>query len=193
MFLYPWSKMVGGIFYEHSHRLIGSVVGLLTLTLTLVLWAVETRRWLRWLGGAALLAVIIQGVLGGLRVILLQETLAIVHGALAQAFFGLTAALALFTSREWKEEPHPLPGERAGHLFWLAALTTGAIYLQLVGGALLTHVGARLDAHLLLATLIAILVPNLAVRILARHADRPGLVRPAVILCGLLVLQLLSD
>ncbi|OGB91240.1 MAG: hypothetical protein A3H39_04715 [candidate division NC10 bacterium RIFCSPLOWO2_02_FULL_66_22] len=191
MFLYPWSKMVGGIFYEHSHRLIGSVVGLLTLTLTLVLWAVETRRWLRWLGGAALLAVIIQGVLGGLRVILLQETLAIVHGALAQAFFGLTAALALFTSREWKEEPHPLPGERAGHLFWLAALTTGAIYLQLVVGALLTHVGARLDAHLLLATLIAILVPNLAVRILARHADRPGLVRPAVILCGLLVLQLL--
>ena len=89
MFLYPWSKMVGGIFYEHSHRLIGSVVGLLTLTLTLVLWAVETRRWLRWLGGAALLAVIIQGVLGGLRVILLQETLAIVHGALAQAGFSL--------------------------------------------------------------------------------------------------------
>ncbi|MEK6716734.1 MAG: COX15/CtaA family protein [candidate division NC10 bacterium] len=191
MFLYPWSKMVGGIFYEHSHRLIGSVVGLLTLTLTLVLWAVEPRRWLRWLGATALFAVIIQGVLGGLRVILLQETLAIVHGALAQAFFGLTAALALFTSREWKEEPHPLPGERAGHLFWLAALTTGGTYLQLVVGALLTHVGARLDAHLLLATLIAILVPNLAVRILARHADRPGLVRPAIVLCGLLVLQLL--
>ena len=191
MFLYPWSKMVGGIFYEHSHRLIGSAVGLLTLTLTLVLWAVEPRRWIRRLGSAALLAVIIQGVLGGLRVVLLQDTLAIVHGALAQAFFGLTAALALFTSCEWKEEVRPLSGEGSGHLFWLAALTTGGMYLQLVVGALLTHVGARLDAHLLLATLIVILVPNLAVRILARHADRPGLVRPAIVLCGLLVLQFL--
>lgn len=191
MFLYPWSKMVGGIFYEHSHRLIGSAVGLLTLTLTLVLWAVEPRRWLRRLGAAALLAVIIQGILGGLRVILLQDTLAIIHGALAQAFFGLTAALALFTSREWKADPVPLTGEGSGHLSWLAALTTGGIYLQLVVGALLTHVGARLDAHLLLATLIAILVPNLAVRILRRHTDRPGLVRPAILLCGLLVLQLL--
>lgn len=191
MFLYPWSKMVGGIFYEHSHRLIGSAVGLLTLTLTLVLWTVEPRRWLRWLGSAALLAVIIQGVLGGLRVVLLQDTLAIVHGALAQAFFGLMAALALFTSRGWKEEVRPLSGEGTGHLFWLAALTTGGMYLQLVVGALLTHVGARLDAHLLLATLITILVPNLAVRILTRHADRSGLVRPAIVLGGLLVLQLL--
>ena len=191
MFLYPWSKMVGGIFYEHSHRLIGSAVGLLTLALTLVLWTVEPRRWVRRLGSAALLAVIIQGVLGGLRVVLLQDTLAIVHGALAQAFFGLTAALALFTSCEWKEEVRPLSGEGSGHLFWLAALTTGGIYLQLVVGALLTHLGARLDAHLLLATLIAILVPNLAARILTRHADRSGLVRPAIILCGLLVLQLL--
>ncbi len=191
MFLYPWSEMVGGIFFEHSHRLIGSVVGLLTLTLTLVLWAVEPRRWLRWLGAAALLAVMVQGILGGLRVVLLQESLAIVHGALAQAFFGLMAALALFTSREWTEAPAPLRGEGSDRLFLLSASMTGAIYLQLVVGALLTHVGARLDAHLALAGLIAILVPRLGTRIFARHADQPRLVRPAAVLCVLLVLQVL--
>lgn len=191
MFLYPWSKMAGGIFYEHSHRLIGSVVGLLTLALTLVLWAVEPRRWLRWLGALALLAVVVQGVLGGLRVLFLQDGLAIVHGALAQAFFGLTAALALFTSRGWKEHALPPAGEGSGRLFWLAALTTGAVYLQIVVGAWLTHVGMRLDAHLVLAALIALLVPNLTVRILTGRAELPGLARPAIALCGLLVLQLL--
>ena len=191
MFLYPWSKMVGGILYEHSHRLIGSVVGLLTLTLTLALWAVEPRRWVRWLGCVALGAVIIQGVLGGLRVVLLQESLAIVHGALAQAFFGLMASVALFTSREWNEETAPLREEGTGRLLWLSAFTTGVIYLQLVVGALLTHVGARLDAHLLLAGLIAVLVPRLTTRIFARHAAEPRLLRPAVVLCVLLVLQIL--
>ncbi len=191
MFMYPWAKMAGGVFYEHSHRLIGSIVGLLTLTLALTLWAVEPRRWLRWLGCAAVLAVVVQGVLGGLRVVLLQDKLAIVHGALAQAFFGLTASLAVFTSREWKGQSAPSPGEETGQLFWLSVLTTGAIYLQLVVGALLTHVGTRLDAHLLLAGLIALLVPRLAARILTRHADHPRLVRPGAILCGLVVLQIL--
>jgi cytochrome c oxidase assembly protein subunit 15 len=191
MFLYPWSKMVGGVFYEHSHRLIGSVVGLLTLALTLSLWLGEPRRWLRWLGALALGAVILQGVLGGLRVILVQDTLAIVHGVLAQAFFGLTASLALFTSREWNVEPRALHGEAAGPLFRWCALTTAAISLQILFGALLTHVGKRLDAHLVLATLIALVVPNLAARVRARHADRGELVRPVVLLCGLLILQLL--
>src|SRR5438552_12471321 len=81
MLLYPWSGMVGGIFYEHSHRLIGAVVGLLTLILGATLWRAGGR--LRWLGVAAIAAVIVQGVLGGLRVVLLQGTLAILHGCLA--------------------------------------------------------------------------------------------------------------
>jgi cytochrome c oxidase assembly protein subunit 15 len=68
MFLYPWSQMVGGILYEHAHRLIGSLVGALTLTLAIFLWALEPRKWVRGLGIAALGAVVVQGVLGGLRV-----------------------------------------------------------------------------------------------------------------------------
>src|SRR2546426_8755853 len=70
--------MVGGIFYEHSHRLIGAAVGLLTLGLAAALWG--AGGWFRWLGLAAVVAVVAQGVLGGLRVVLLEDTLAIVHG-----------------------------------------------------------------------------------------------------------------
>src|SRR5207244_2725074 len=85
--------MVGGIFYEHSHRLIGAAAGLLTLGLAAALWG--AGGWFRWLGLAAVVAVVAQGVLGGLRVVLLEDTLAIVHGSLAQAFFGLLLALQL--------------------------------------------------------------------------------------------------
>src|SRR2546422_10813583 len=77
LFFYPWSQMVGGIFYEHSHRLIGAAVGLLTLGLAAALWG--AGGWFRWLGLAAVVAVVAQGVLGGLRVVLLEDTLAIVH------------------------------------------------------------------------------------------------------------------
>ena len=191
MFLYPWSRMVGGILYEHSHRLIGSVVGLLTLTLTLVIWAVESRRWLRWLAGVALGGVILQGVLGGLRVVLVEETLAIVHGILAQVFFGLMGSLVLFTSREWREPAVPVRGVDAGGLLWLTRLTTLTIFLQIVFGALLTHLSARLDAHLTFAALIVILVHLLAVRLRRYHPDRRPLIRAAAILLGLLILQLL--
>src|SRR5206468_12891792 len=68
MFTFPYSKWVGGIFYEHSHRLIASSVGFLTIGLTVWLVIGDRRRWLKWLGVFALLAVIAQGVLGGLTV-----------------------------------------------------------------------------------------------------------------------------
>ena len=80
MFLYPWSQMVGGILYEHSHRLIGSAVGMLTVALAVALWLTEERRWVRRLGALAVVAVVVQGVLGGMRVVLLEHDLAILHG-----------------------------------------------------------------------------------------------------------------
>src|SRR5436305_10553421 len=75
MFLYPWSRMVGGVFYEHSHRLIGSLVGLLTVAFAVSLWVTEPRSWMRILGLVAVAAVVVQGILGGLRVVLLQHGL----------------------------------------------------------------------------------------------------------------------
>src|SRR2546429_9156297 len=99
--------MVGGIFYEHSHRLIGAAVGLLTLGLAAALWG--AGGWFRWLGLAAVVAIVAQGVLGGLRVGLLEGTLAIGPGSLAQAVFGVLPAVAVPTSRA-AQRPVAAPG-----------------------------------------------------------------------------------
>jgi cytochrome c oxidase assembly protein subunit 15 len=189
MFLYPWSKMVGDIFFEHSHRLVASAVGLLTIALTLLLWLREPRRWLRWLGVAALLLVILQGVIGGLRVVLLENGLAMVHAALAQLFFALTVGLAVFTSAEWRGEPTDKPILDGGRLFRLCAITTGLIYVQTVFGAVLRHAGERLDAHLFLAALVMLHVIFILLRVMRFHADRPKMTRPARLLGALLLFQ----
>src|SRR5713101_8116716 len=103
MFFFPFSKWVGGIFYEHSHRLIASAVGLMTVILAAWLWLKESRRWLRWLGVAAVFAVILQGVIGGLRVTQMMDEIGIFHAALAQLFFVMMSGIALFTSNWWRE------------------------------------------------------------------------------------------
>lgn len=189
MFLFPLSKMVGGIFYEHSHRLVGALVGLLTVGVAALLWVGERRRWLSWLGVAAVLAVSLQGVLGGLRVVLLQGPIAIVHGCFAQAFFGLAVCLALFTSAEWAAPASPAASANPLSVRRLALLTAAVVYLQIVLGALLTHLGRRLDAHLAGAAVLAVLIPVLLVALRRTHAPR-ALVHPALLLVVLLGLQL---
>ncbi len=191
MFLYPWSQMVGGIFYEHSHRLVASGVGFLTLVLALFLWLNEDRPWLRWLGMAALLLVITQGVLGGLRVVLLQQTLAIVHACFAQAFFALAVSLAFFTSAEWKSAPGNVELLGADALRRLSILTTVLIYVQGIFGAVLRFTGARLEFHLLFAGLVTLHVVFLVIRVVRFHAHEGRLLRPALFLGALLVIQLL--
>jgi cytochrome c oxidase assembly protein subunit 15 len=191
MFLYPWAKMVGGIFYEHSHRLAGSLVGLCTIFLALALWFKEPRRWLRWLGLAALAMVIAQGVLGGLRVVLLQSTLAIVHACFAQAFFAFIAGLAVMTSPAWSRPGAQWQIEDGGKLLRLGVITTAMIYLQVIFGAVLRHTGERLDAHLLFAVLVVVHVLLLLGRVMRHHASDPKLVRPAVFLGALLGVQVL--
>jgi cytochrome c oxidase assembly protein subunit 15 len=190
-FLYPWSQMVGNIFYEHSHRLVASGVGLLTIALTLSFWFQERRDWLRWLGLAALALVILQGVIGGLRVVLLEHTLAIVHAAFAQAFFALTVSLAIFTSPDWRSGPTDPPIADNGRLSRLCAVTTGLIYLQAIFGAVLRHTGERVDAHLFFSLLVTLHVIFVCVRIVKSHAHRTKLTRPAYVLAVLLLLQLL--
>jgi cytochrome c oxidase assembly protein subunit 15 len=191
MFLYPWAKMIGNIFYEHSHRLVGSFVGILTIFLAVAFWFKEQRQWLRWLGVVALIMVIVQGVLGGLRVVLLQQTLAIVHASFAQAFFAFMASLALLTSKEWRNESTERPIEDGGRLRRLCIITTAIIYLQIVFGAVLRHTGARLDAHLLFAALVTVHVGLVIVRATRFHFEHREIVRPAYFLGALLLLQLL--
>ena len=193
MFLYPWSQMVGGIFYEHSHRLIGSIVGLLTIVLATLLWVKESSRTARWLGVTAVGAVIIQGVLGGLRVILTSagNELALTHGLFAQAFFGLIVSLAVLTSAEWTHRLRQGVVADTGAAKRLCLLTTGCVYLQIFFGGMLTHIGDWILAHLVCAALVTFHVWRLATRILTPHSGQVKLVQPVTLLIGLLVLQLL--
>ena len=163
MFFYPWSQMVGGIFYEHSHRLLGSLVGVLTLALAAALWREGGR--LRTLGLVMVAAVVTQGILGGLRVVLLKETLAIVHGCLAQAFFALAVVAALLTSAS-----HRLPVQ--GFDPALRRLTIAAaavVYAQIVLGALITHAG-WIVLHFIGAAAVFVFVPMITAR-LRRTSD----------------------
>ncbi|MFQ5683168.1 MAG: heme A synthase [Candidatus Binatia bacterium] len=190
MFLYPWSKMVGGILYEHSHRLIASAVGLLTMILAFVFWRYGGRKWLCWLGLLALVLVIIQGILGGLRVLWVREGLAVLHACIAQAFFALTVSLVFFTSQEWSEDRPKFHSNGAEYTRRLCILTTTMIFFQGVFGAVLRHRGTMLDAHLFFAVLVTLQVILLGSKILSAYSDQPRLVRSALHLNGLLILQL---
>ena len=190
MFLYPWSKMVGGIFYEHAHRLLGSFVGSLTLTLVVLLWALEPRVWVRAVGLGALGAVIIQGVLGGLRVVLAAPILAIVHGGFAHAVFALMGGIALVTSAGWQTPVSFACSADDRRLRRLALWTSVGLYAQVLAGTLVTHLGVRLDAHIFMAALISVAVVWLGFRIAPRRAEWPELARPETILRALWILQL---
>ena len=149
MFAFPISRWVGGIFYEHAHRLLASGVGFLTIGLTIWLWKNESRRWIRWLGVAALAAVVLQGVLGGLRVVWLKDQIGIFHACLAQAFLALVSFLALATSGTWKKwNPDDIPAARqslARRIGWIVAAVTLLIYTQLALGASMRHAHAGLS------------------------------------------------
>ena len=144
MFLFPVDKWVGGIFYEHSHRLLASIVGLLTTILAIWLWAKDARKWMHWLGIAAFLLVIAQGILGGLRVRWNLDWLGVPHGAVAQTFLVLTCAIALFTSRWWKnsetEKQIPVPRGLRKHILYVTIL----IFIQLLIAATMRHQHAGL-------------------------------------------------
>ena len=213
MWTFPLSKMVGGIFYEHAHRLIASTVGLLILILAVWLARAEPRRWVRRLGYVALAAVITQGVLGGITVLwYLPDAISIAHASLAQIVFCLTATIALATSPAWKRGyDAPVPDDRV--LQRLAMVTTGVIYLQILIGATMRHTGAGLAipdfplafgrllppvwdakiaihfAHRVGALIVTSLILATTGHVLFHHRRASQLRRPAVALAILVSLQ----
>ncbi|MGZ5552247.1 MAG: COX15/CtaA family protein [Chthoniobacterales bacterium] len=135
MFLFPISQWVGGVFFEHTHRLIASTVGFLTIILAVWIWRKDPRPWMRTLGWMALGAVILQGVLGGLRVTMLKDEIGIFHACLAQAFLGLLVFMGVATSRAWDE----IWNRARSANVWLPIATTLIIYAQLALGATMRH------------------------------------------------------
>lgn len=219
MFSFPLSQMVGGILYEHGHRLIASIVGLLTIGLVIWLSRREHRRWVRRLGWLALAAVVTQGLLGGITVLyFLPPGVSISHAGLAQMFFALIVSLAIFTSHGWvirykrnSNDERAIIGDSVLRL--LTVLTPASIYIQILIGATMRHTGAGLaipDFPLAFGELIppdwntliavhfthrvgAVIVTGLVVatggHIWAHHTQRQELVRPATLMIGVSVAQ----
>ena len=204
MFTFPPSKWVGGIFYEHGHRLIASTVGFLTILLAVWLWIADRRRWMKWLGVAALGSVILQGVLGGLTVLFFLPTaISSAHAGLAEIFFCMTVAIALFTSRSWLERTTPVDDSM---LRRVATSTTVAIYAQIIVGAVMRHSDAGLAipdfpwmfghvipdhwdpkiavhfAHRVGAVVVTLSVAATSAHIWYHHRERRELTRPATVI-----------
>jgi cytochrome c oxidase assembly protein subunit 15 len=181
MFTYPLSEMLQdqGRFWEHSHRLWGALVGLCVVGMTIAVWVRERRGSVRWLAALALLGVVAQGVLGGMRVLENSPQLAFVHGAVAQALFALLASLLFLESRAWAET-RPTSSSRSSALRRLAVLATLVVYVQTVVGAWLRHSGAHsaLGFHIVLAVGAGVIVLRLA-HSLRTMADQPILARTA--------------
>ncbi len=137
--------MVGGVLFEHGHRMIATFVGMLTVVLAVWIWKSEGRRWLRYLGLAALAAVVVQGLLGGITVLyLLPTAVSVTHACLAQIFFCLTISIALFTSRGWQVPGSPVEDRGSVPLRGLTILASATVFLQLLLGAIMRHMGAGL-------------------------------------------------
>src|SRR2546430_662219 len=140
MFLFPVSKWVGGILFEHTHRLIASAVGFLTIILAAWLWRSEGRGWVRNLGLIALAGVILQGILGGLRVTMLKDEIGIFHACVAQAFLALLVVIALVTTSFWRSlDEIDINPKKFAPIRTLAIAITVAIYVQLALGATMRH------------------------------------------------------
>lgn len=147
MFLFPPSKWIGGIFYEHTHRLWASVVGFMTTILAVWLWLKDSRKWMKWLGVAAFLLVVAQGVLGGLRVVLNMDNLGAIHGVVGQSFFVLVCAIALFTSEFWRKMVADNKLNVPASLRALVLTATILIFCQLILGATMRaqHAGLSIN------------------------------------------------
>jgi cytochrome c oxidase assembly protein subunit 15 len=146
MFTFPPSQWVGGIFYEHTHRLLAAFIGLLAIAMVIVACRTDRRRWVRYNAIAILLAVLVQGTLGGLRVVLDELDLAIVHACAAQIFFCYVATFCVMTSRFWSDRAalDRRQCAAAGRIFPLAAATFAIIVAQLVIAAIMRHKNAGL-------------------------------------------------
>jgi cytochrome c oxidase assembly protein subunit 15 len=178
MFLFDMREAAWGVFIEHGHRLYGAAVGVCTILLMLDFLAFDRRKSVKLLGVFALMAVIAQGVLGGLRVNNNSTTLAMIHGCTGQAYFAFVVVLATITARSWFVERSEV--ENAGRLKALAVATMIAAYLQVVLGAWLRHFGSvgALMSHAGLALGVIGLVGVVAWNVRRRQSELPGLIGP---------------
>lgn len=189
---YKIPKLVGGVKFEHTHRMIAQVAGLLTIILSIWTWRTEKRRWLRVLGWAALGTVVAQGILGGMTVLFyLPPAVSSAHAALAQTFFCIAVVMAVFTGRKWVEEqPRIEVDNRKPSLFTLTLLSIFVLYVQLILGAMFRHHGLSWWPHVAHAAIVAFVLTWTTVRALSLYAEIEAVRRPAILMVSLMVAQL---
>jgi cytochrome c oxidase assembly protein subunit 15 len=184
--------MIGGILYEHSHRVIAAFVGTLSIVLAAWLWRVESRAWVRWLGIAAVGAVVAQGILGGITVLFfLPAPISAAHATLAQLFFCTIVSIALFTSAWWQSEPSLTVDSAEPRVHKIAALAVAATLLQLILGAAFRHKGFGIIPHLIGAVVVTGMIFWLAGVLRRRFGGVPVLRNSARVLHALIGIQLL--
>lgn len=190
--LYKMPHMVGGVVYEHGHRMVAEFVGLLTIILAVWTWRAEKRRWLRWLAVAALGTVIVQGILGGITVLFyLPPVVSSAHAAVAQTFFCIAVAIAVFTGRRWiEEQPRVEVDQRRPSLFTLTLLSIFVLYTQLILGAMFRHKGLSWWPHVVHAGVVAIVLSWTAIRAISVYPNIEAVRRPAIMMLSLMVAQL---
>jgi cytochrome c oxidase assembly protein subunit 15 len=172
--------------------MIAQVAGLLTIVLAVWTWRAEKRRWLRILGFAALGTVIAQGVLGGITVLFyLPPAVSSTHAALAQTFFCIAVAMALFTGKKWVEEQPALEfDQRRPSLFTLTLLSIFVLYVQLILGAMFRHHGLSWWPHVVHAVVVSFVLAWTAVRALTVYPQIEAIRRPAIMMLSLVIAQL---
>jgi cytochrome c oxidase assembly protein subunit 15 len=184
--------MVGGIVYEHSHRLIAAGLGIFTLVLAVVLWVADERRWLRWFGVIAVLGVIVQAILGGQVVIrLLHYWLPVIHACFAQIVFAAVLSIAVFTSRWWMSERPQLEDRGSPSIHAVALLNAGVIFLQVFLGAAFRHQEMPIWPHIAGALAVLAMVIWTAVALRKRFSESRELSRSRVLLHAIFGLQFL--
>jgi cytochrome c oxidase assembly protein subunit 15 len=202
MFLFPLSEMTGGVYYEHAHRLFGSLVGLTVLVLAVHIWRTEKRAWVKGFAGLALTGVIIQGLLGGLRVtghlttssspdvVAPNLSLAVVHGILGQIFLGIMVALATFTMWRWQDPKARTENLSGGTDRRLTEVLLVTLVAQIGTGALLRHTGTGLHLHITLAVFVLVAAIWSGSRAWGAYKDTPIIQRLGITLIHLVGIQI---
>lgn len=184
--------MVGGIAFEHSHRLIAAALGFFIIILSYVLWRKEERPWMRWLGIVALGVVIFQGALGGLTVLkLLHYWLPVMHACTAEIMFAILVSVAFFTSRWYMQDLPQVPDQGSPSIHFIVTLNSLVIFLQVLAGAGFRHKYISLKPHVIGAPIVLAMVIWTAAVLKRRFPDVPAMARVRTVLHSLVGLQIL--
>jgi cytochrome c oxidase assembly protein subunit 15 len=196
MLSYPWLRSAGDKFVEHGHRLAGMLIGCMSIVFAVSVWLLESRRWVRWCALGVLLAVIVQGLLGGGRVLADERIYAMFHGAFAAAVFAFMSSMALVLSRSWIEPPRLASSTGPTNAVptsvrVLTVATPVLILVQYSLGGLVRHLGRALYEHVGMAMVVLIVVAATVIAVsrtrcawLRRPAYLMGLVALAQVLLG---------